>query len=131
MTKTYFLPPDFLSYPAATDTYPGAIRLGHLIADIDDPSHAISTLPPLPMEGYNMPIGNFEGTGMGHTDNTSSSIYAKLFLKAVSLVKATSNIDVQTASKLLSAMEKSSRKPSIRQKTTWRRVCSKLMCSCG
>jgi hypothetical protein len=35
MGKTYFLPPDFLSFPAAQSEIPGAIQLGQLISSID------------------------------------------------------------------------------------------------
>ncbi|KAF4467969.1 N-acetylglucosamine-6-sulfatase [Fusarium albosuccineum] len=49
MGKTYFLPPDFLSFPAAQGEIPEAIQLGQLVSSIDDPGHAIATLPPLSM----------------------------------------------------------------------------------
>lgn len=103
-TRTYFLPPDFLSYPAATDSNPGLIRLGQLISDIDDPGHTIGTLPPLDMAGYDMPINALEATGMGHTDHSSSSFFANVFLKAVELVGAKFDVKVQRSNKLLSAM---------------------------
>lgn len=104
-TRTYFLPPDFLSYPAPQPSNPGTIRLGQLISDIDDPGHTVGTLPPLDMTGYDMPTGTVKATGMGHTDQKSSSFYARAFLKAVELVGANFNIRVQNTNKLLSAME--------------------------
>jgi hypothetical protein len=104
-TRTYFLPPDFLSYPAATDLNPGAIRLGQLISSIDDPGHTIGTLPPLDMACYDMPINFVDGIGMGHIDNASSSFYGNLFLKAVELVGAKLHVIVQRSNNLLSAME--------------------------
>lgn len=104
-TRTYFLPPDFLSYPAPTDLNPGPIRLGQLISKIDDPGHTIGTLPPLDMAGYDMPINSVVASGMGHTDNVSSSFYGNLFLKAIEFVGAKLHADVQHSNKLLSAME--------------------------
>ena len=103
-TQTYFLPPDFLSYPAATDSNPGLIRLGQLISDIDDPGHTIGTLPPLDTAAYDMSINTLEATGMGHTVRSSSSFLANVFFKAVEIVGAKFDVKVQQSNKLLSAM---------------------------
>jgi hypothetical protein len=104
-TRTYFLPPDFLSYPAPTNSSPGPIRLGQLISRIDDPGHTIGTLSPLDMTGYDMPVHTVEATRMGHTDNVSSSVHASLFLKAFEIIRAKLHADVQRSNKLLSAMK--------------------------
>lgn len=104
-TRTYFLPPDFLSYPAPQPSNPGPIRLGQLILDINDPGHTVGTLPPLNMAGYDMPISTVNVTGMGHTENSSYSFYVRAFLKSVELVGLRFNIQVQNANQLLLAME--------------------------
>lgn len=104
-TRTYFLPPDFLSYPAAQPSNPGPIRLGQLIADISDPGHTVGTLSPLDMTGYDMPIGTVDARGMGHTDNSTSSFYVDAFLKAIELVGLKFNTRVQNSKNLLSAIE--------------------------
>lgn len=104
-TRTYFLPPNFLSYLVATDSNPGAIRLGQLMSSIDDPGHTIGILPPLDMACYDMLINVVHATGMGHTDNTSSFFYGKLFLKAIEVVGAKLNVNFQHSNKLLSVME--------------------------
>ncbi|MCJ1267196.1 hypothetical protein MMC22_007081 [Lobaria immixta] len=80
-TRTYFLPPDFLSYPAPQPSNPGAIGLGQLILDINDPGHTVGTLPPLGMAGYDMPISTVNVTGMGQTDNSSYSSTSALSQK--------------------------------------------------
>lgn len=57
------------------------------------------------MTCYDMPINFVDATGMGHTNNASSSFYGNLFLKAVELIGAKLNINAQSSNKLLSAME--------------------------
>ena len=104
-TRTYFLPPDFLSYPAAQPSNPGPIRLDQLISDIDDPGHTVGKLPPLDMAGYDMPIGIVNALGMGHTEESSSAFFVGAFLKAIELVGLHFNTRVQNTNQLLSAME--------------------------
>lgn len=105
MGKTYFLPPDFWSFPAGQGDTPGAIQLGQLISSIDDPGHAIATLPPLPMDTYNMIPGSVKASGLGHCDTASSSFTSELFLRAVSFVGARLNVKVQNSESLLAAIE--------------------------
>lgn len=103
--KTIYLPPDFLFYPAATEKSPGSIQLGSLIFDIKDPGHMIGTLPPLDMSKYNMPITDLDAGSMGHVDNSSSSLSAKVLVKAVELLGAQLGFRDQKSDGLLSAME--------------------------
>jgi hypothetical protein len=103
--RTWFLPPDFLSYQAATESNPGHIRLGQLISAIDDPGHTIGTLAPLKIDNDEMPLSEVQATGMDHEDNASSSYVANIFIKAVEVMGAKFNIKVQHSNKLLSAME--------------------------
>ncbi|KEY75221.1 hypothetical protein S7711_07136 [Stachybotrys chartarum IBT 7711] len=105
MGKTYFLPPDFLSFPAAQGEVPGAIQLGQLVSSINDPGHAIATLPPLSMTTYNMVTGSVKASGLGHHDSASSSFFGELFLKAVSLVGARLKVNVQRSEGLLAAID--------------------------
>ena len=104
MGKTYFLPPDFWSYPAAIGDNPGAIQLGQLISSIDDPGHAVATLAPLDMSAYKMPIGTTKAAGLGHRDTSESSFLSDLFLKAVSIVGAKLKVKVQSSESLLSTI---------------------------
>ena len=103
--RTYFLPPDFLSYPAPQPSNPGSIRLGQLISNIDDPGHTIGTLPPLDMTEYKVPIGVVTAAGMGHKDNESSSFYARAFLRAAELIGLQSRTHTGDTNELLSAMQ--------------------------
>ncbi|KAM7202537.1 hypothetical protein V8F33_002757 [Rhypophila sp. PSN 637] len=104
MGKTYFLPPDFWSYPAAQDTDPGAIQLGHLIGAIDDPGHPVGTLPPLDMTNYKITIRPLSTSKVGHREISSSSYLADLFLKAVSALGAKLKVQVQHSESLLSTI---------------------------
>jgi hypothetical protein len=103
--KTYFLPPNFLSYPAATASNPGKIKLGQLISDIDDPGHTIGTLLPLDLARHDIPNDSVKLEGMGHTASSSTSYHANLFLKAVEIVSGKFNITVSSSNKLLSIIE--------------------------
>ncbi|KAF2733133.1 hypothetical protein EJ04DRAFT_513462 [Polyplosphaeria fusca] len=104
-TKTFFLPPNFLAYPAATESNPGPIRLGQLISNINDPGHTIGTIPPLNVAPYDMPINIVNAGSMGHTDKSSSSFFANLFLQAIELIGAKLSVNVHHSHKLLSVME--------------------------
>ncbi|ORY09033.1 hypothetical protein BCR34DRAFT_603179 [Clohesyomyces aquaticus] len=104
-TKTYFLPPDFLSYPAGDAIKNGRIRLGQLIHDINDPASTIRTLPPQDVTPYTtMPIQRLEVGNMGHTDKASSSYLGSLFVKAVGIFGANFRINTSHSEKLLAAM---------------------------
>lgn len=106
-TKTYFLPPDFLSYPAGDGIKTGRIRLGQLIHDIDDPAYTIATLPPKDLSLYTaaIPINRMEMGTMGHTDNASSSYLGGLFVKAVGLIGANFRANTSHSEKPLTAMD--------------------------
>ncbi|KFY94184.1 hypothetical protein V498_04005 [Pseudogymnoascus sp. VKM F-4517 (FW-2822)] len=106
MTKrTFFLPPDFMSFPAETKEYHGKIRLGQLISDIKDPGHPIGTLPPLDLKSYpTMQVGTVKQAMLDHTNKATSSSFAKLLIKAVELVGADLEQKTQRSSELLSAI---------------------------
>ncbi|KAH6982504.1 hypothetical protein EDB80DRAFT_736930 [Ilyonectria destructans] len=88
MAPTYFLPPDFLSYPAPQEGNPGPIQLGQFISSHKDPGHTVASLAPLDLEEYGIKTHTVSGTAMAHKYSTSATEHASLFLKSVELVGA-------------------------------------------
>lgn len=106
-TRTYFLPPDFLSYSAGNAVTPGRIRLGQLIHSIDDPAYTVRTLPPVDLAQYkDIPMRELEFSCMDHSDAESSAKLYSLFIKAVGIVGAKLGFQTTHSSKLLSVMNR-------------------------
>ena len=127
MAPTYFLPPDFLSYPAPQEGNPapaqgnpapeggltpqkgnqGPIQLGQLISDHKDPGQTVASLAPLNLAKYGIFPNKVFGSAMEHKNSESSSSHASLFLKAVQLVGIKLGFSIQDADSksLLSEIE--------------------------
>lgn len=107
MAPTYFLPPDFLSYPAPQEGNPGPIQLGQLISDHKDPSQTIASLAPLNFAEYGIIPNKISGTAMEHKNSASASSHSSLFLKAVQLVGINLGFSIQDvdSKNLLSEIE--------------------------